>query len=94
MDSSRQTTHAVEKTSFIREFQLAMRSWISQNFSRKVSGVDTVNRSPNVMAKKRRRGMYLLMVNDGVLFSSSSESSLATIVIRVTGLQKSSGGFM
>ena len=46
------------------------------------------------MAKKRRRGMYLLMVNDGVLFSSSSESSLATIVIRVTGLQKSSGGFM
>jgi hypothetical protein len=71
-----------------------MRSWTSQNLSRNVGGFANVKRNANVMAKKQRRDMYQLNVNDGVLFNLSSNSSPAIVVVLVAGLQKYSGGFM
>jgi hypothetical protein len=55
IDSSRQTTHAARKIFAMCSFQTAIISRTSQNLSRKVGGVDDVNRNADVIATNRRR---------------------------------------
>ncbi len=88
IDSSRQTTQAARKIFAMWLFYAQIISLTSQNLSRKVGGVDAVNQSAGVIAKKQRCDMYQLNVNNGVLFSLSSSFSANVVVVLVAGLQK------
>jgi len=74
IDSSRHKAHAATKIVCMCSFHAEIKSRICQNLSRNDGGCLRVNRNADVVAKICRRDMYRLNMNNGMSFTSSSDS--------------------
>ncbi len=90
INSLRHKAHAALKIVRMCSLHVEIKSWICQNLSRNNGDWLRVNRNAEVIAKKCRRNMYRLKVNDGMSLALSSDS--LPVLVAVFLVDCNSGG--